>query len=103
MAFCGIARPLSFWSTLEKSGITVHQRTEFPDHHPYSEEDCEGILRTLPDADWLITTEKDAGKIAHFPWPRENVLFLRANFVVEDEEAFWDEVEKRALRKGKGR
>jgi tetraacyldisaccharide 4'-kinase len=65
LAFCGIARPGDFRSTLEKAGYNVLELVTFPDHYRYVEDD----IRELSDrskrlgAHCMMTTEKDAMKI----------------------------------------
>jgi len=88
-AFCGIARPDSFWRTLEEAGLRPVVKRTFPDHHPYTQQDFEDLERALSAAQWLVTTEKDAAKIARFPWKDGRVLFLRIEVVLRDEERFW--------------
>jgi tetraacyldisaccharide 4'-kinase len=66
LAFCGIARPRRFEETLRKAGLTVVSFLAFPDHHPYRAGSLEKIGRAFrrQGADALITTSKDAVKIA---------------------------------------
>ncbi len=96
-AFCGIARPEAFWRTLEEMGLGVDSRRDFPDHHPYSKQDHEDLLRLLSDSDRLVTTEKDAVKLRRYPWPEGKILFVRLDLVLEDEPAFWERVETRGV------
>jgi tetraacyldisaccharide 4'-kinase len=67
-AFCfsGIARNDDFRQTVGELGLNVSGFLEFPDHHPYTEDDMSGILRQagISGADLLITTEKDHVRIA---------------------------------------
>lgn len=92
LAFCGIGRPESFWLTLERMGIQVVLRESFPDHHGYAWKDFRRILRGLGASRWAVTTEKDAVKIARFPWPPGRMLFLRVAVQMHDEERFWQVV-----------
>jgi len=96
-AFCGIARPEAFWRTLEGMGLGVGSRRAFPDHHPYSDQDQEALLRLLSDSDWLVTTEKDAVKLRRYPWPEGKILFVRLDLILEDEPAFWERLETRGV------
>jgi len=89
LAFCGIGRPESFWLTLERMGIQVALRESFPDHHRYAWKDFRRILGRLGASQWAVTTEKDAVKIAHFPWPSGRMLFLRIGVQMHEEERFW--------------
>lgn len=92
-AFCGIARPSAFWSTLEGMGLRFACRRDFPDHHPYSEQDHEELLRLLSASDFVVTTEKDAVKLRRYRWPAGKLLFVRLDLVLEDESAFWERLE----------
>jgi len=66
LAFCGIARPQRFEETLGRAGLTVVSFLPFPDHHPYRAGSLGKIYRVFSEkgADALITTAKDAVKIA---------------------------------------
>jgi tetraacyldisaccharide 4'-kinase len=66
LAFCGIARPGRFAKTLREAGLEVVSFLPFPDHHPYPHVSLEKIIRAghSQGADALITTGKDAVKIA---------------------------------------
>ena len=64
LAFAGLGRPGKFRTTLESMGANLKAWREFSDHHAYSDEDMQALLR---DADALsaklITTEKDYVRI----------------------------------------
>ncbi|MAR79232.1 MAG: tetraacyldisaccharide 4'-kinase [Rhodospirillaceae bacterium] len=59
-AFCGIARPEKFFSSLKKIGIKLTFSKSFPDHHRYSEDE---IMRLIEDSNidnsLILTTKKD--------------------------------------------
>ena len=63
-AFCGIANPAKFFSTLQEAGAVVAGRMPFADHYPYDEGDLKDLLdqadalRALP-----VTTKKDFVRI----------------------------------------
>ena len=65
LAFCGIARPKSFFSTLSTLGASVTS-VSFPDHHAYTREDIANLLsqRQSGGFDLLVTTDKDAPRLA---------------------------------------
>lgn len=68
MAFAGIADPGSFFDTLEKEGVTLVTTLAFSDHICYGVDEIAAICR-LKDASrstCLLTTEKDAVKLAPF-------------------------------------
>ena len=60
LAFAGIAAPQKFYDTLERAGAHVELTMEFPDHHAFTDEDCEAVIK-LADENGLtpITTLKD--------------------------------------------
>ena len=65
LAFCGIAAPDGFFRTMEGAGAPLAGRMAFPDHHQYTPEDMDAIIRQAGQAGakWLVTTEKDAARL----------------------------------------
>lgn len=61
LAFCGIARPQEFFTSLKASGARVVAELAFADHHRWTEADLEQLLRlkAQKQAQALLTTEKD--------------------------------------------
>ncbi len=66
-AFSGIAKNDDFRRTVADLGCELVGFSEFPDHHRYSDEDFDSILRSAntTKADILATTEKDEVRIPH--------------------------------------
>ncbi len=64
--FCGIGNPPAFLRSLESLGIHPVGRLLFRDHHPYTQEDMNTILRQARkvNAELILTTEKDWVKTA---------------------------------------
>jgi tetraacyldisaccharide 4'-kinase len=62
VAFCGIARPQSFFSQLRMAGIEPVAETSYPDHHAYTEADVQQltVLRRRAGGAGFVTTEKDS-------------------------------------------
>jgi tetraacyldisaccharide 4'-kinase len=62
VAFCGIARPKRFLEELEALGIELLARRFYRDHHRYSPDDIDELLRLgeRTRAEGFITTEKDS-------------------------------------------
>ena len=62
LLFCGIARPQPLVEELKRRYRQVEVMT-FSDHHPYSENDVESILKRYQEMDGtnkiIVTTEKD--------------------------------------------
>ncbi len=60
LAFAGIADPAKFYASLAEAGAVVGHTMSFPDHHLFSDADCESILAEARSRDLVpITTEKD--------------------------------------------
>lgn len=68
LAVSGIGSPKSFRKLLEAAGATVAEHCVFPDHHAYSQEDVQRIRQAAEraGAGRIVTTEKDAVKLAQF-------------------------------------
>lgn len=62
LAFCGIARPQSFFEQLRNAGIHPVAEKFYRDHHLYAPSDIRHLLRLKKEnhAQAFITTEKDA-------------------------------------------
>ena len=71
-AFCGLANPASFWRTLAQLEIRPDNCIAYRDHHRYG---------SLPQADVLLTTEKD---LMNIPDPPPNLYWLKIHIEVED-------------------
>lgn len=75
-AFSGIARNERFMRTVKQAGVDVCGASFFDDHHWYSGEELENIMRSAADkgAELIITTEKDFVRIPHAVlWPLDLV------------------------------
>ena len=66
LAYAGIGRADKFFSALERCGGTFVGRSDFDDHHYYTEADAKALLRHADaGADIrLVTTEKDYARLA---------------------------------------
>lgn len=64
IGFCGIAHPGKFQNSLTEAGLDIVGFHDFPDHHPYRENELEA-LKTEAQAKQarLITTAKDAVRL----------------------------------------
>lgn len=63
-AFCGLGLPDKFFASVkaagQKMGCEVKQTKAFPDHHPYSQKDLQGLKDiSMPNKYKLVTTYKD--------------------------------------------
>ncbi len=64
-AFCGLGHPEAFQNTLGQLGTVVAAFWTFPDHHPYSREDVEGLTAwaASTSATHVLTSQKDLVKL----------------------------------------
>lgn len=68
LAVCGIGNPNAFVTTLNHSAPETVELLAFPDHHAYTEADCQRLQRkmTQTGAVCIVTTQKDEQKLARF-------------------------------------
>jgi len=66
LAFCGIADPDSFFSTLLAENLNICGKLAYPDHYWYTEKDLNNMSRMKENvkADFAVTTEKDYARFA---------------------------------------
>jgi len=90
IAFCAIARPDEFFSTLRSHSTDVAATSAFRDHHIYTDADLDRLLE-LRDQNWaeaFITTEKDWVRLTPQQRSRLGPLHTaRLEVVFEDEPA----------------
>ena len=62
IAFCGIARPQSFFLQLRSAGVEPVAEAVYRDHHAYTGQDIHELLKAAheSEAGGFVTTEKDA-------------------------------------------
>jgi tetraacyldisaccharide 4'-kinase len=89
-AFAGIGRPEAFRRSLSDLGAKVVAFRAFADHHPYAASDTETLRRLARKvgADRLVTTEKDAVRLAAFPAFLPELLLLRIGMEICPAEPF---------------
>jgi tetraacyldisaccharide 4'-kinase len=83
-AFSGLGDNRSFFNLLKDIGADVVHEIPLPDHHFYTARDLKKCA-SFKDVHCIVTTEKDAVKIAHMDIP-ENLFFLSIEAVIENEE-----------------
>lgn len=66
LAVCGIGNPAAFRRTLDHLGCRIADFRTFPDHHPYTRTDIDGLIRwsAAHSAAAVVTTQKDLVKIS---------------------------------------
>jgi tetraacyldisaccharide 4'-kinase len=79
VALSGIAAPEGFERELEKRGAVVIRRERYADHHWYTREELEHLVRgaVRDGAQAVITTEKDAVRFPPFDTGGLPVMYLR--------------------------
>ena len=78
LAVCGIGNPDAFVTTLMRCSAKNVELLAYPDHHIYTEADLEQIDRAFQaaQADLIVTTQKDEGKLEPFVVNWELPIFV---------------------------
>ena len=86
LLFSGIGNGGAFRATMSGLGVKVVDEVRFPDHHAYRRSDLERVSDQARrcGAQLLVTTEKDAGKVAPLVRPGDRVLALRLGTDIVD-------------------
>ena len=69
VAFAGIARPDAFFNALKARDLTLSDEISYVDHQAYDSELLERLFQVSRGCDALVTTEKDAVKLAKVEFP----------------------------------
>ncbi len=107
-AFAGIGSPQAFRQTLESLGCTVAPFLAYPDHHRFNREDIEAIRRSAAAADGIVTTEKDAARLAGMENALPDLLVLQVDLHMEPDDGalgrdLLEILESRSCMKGRER
>ena len=86
-AFCGIANPQGFLTTIRELGARLVGARAFGDHHPYTPGEIAALARDAAEAGaaFVLTTEKDAARLSAPPGDLPFVA-LRIRMRIEPEE-----------------
>ncbi len=103
VAFCGIARPQSFFAQLRTAGIDTIGEAVFRDHHPYTPNDIRQLLdlRQQSGGGGFVTTEKDAINLAQFLPLLEPVAVVPVRMHLENAEQAVGTMLDTLIRRGK--
>ncbi len=92
IAFCGIANPDGFFSTLESRGYNIIEKIAKPDHYIFSNNELMDIRKRFSQHA-LVCTEKDAMRFKKEIV--ENLYVLKGEVKVIPEDAFIVQIEKK--------
>ena len=96
-AFCGLANPRAFWSTLEELKLDLVFHWAFDDHHSYNPVELQRLLAQAQTcgAEALVTTEKDAlnlcDGVTEIVSPLK-LYWLKIGIEIEKEEELWEQI-----------
>ncbi len=92
--FSGIGDPDSFENLIVGLGIQVGLSFRFGDHHNYTRQDLDKIIKNSKDEniDTVITTQKDAARLYNLRLTTygSQLLVLRIELVIKDEQRFYN-------------
>lgn len=69
LAFAGVARPGEFFRSLRKFEFSCAEQVALADHQEYTPEILNRLLGSCHNCDFMVTTEKDAVKLASMNVP----------------------------------
>jgi tetraacyldisaccharide 4'-kinase len=90
-AFCGLARPGSFFGSLSEVSLKMKAHLCLPDHVVYNSDVLSRLteFKDINNVDFLLTSAKDAVKLPRsLPLP---VIILESDLVLERPEGFLEE------------
>jgi tetraacyldisaccharide 4'-kinase len=93
-AFCGIGNPVAFLEDLRTWGIEIVGHRFFPDHHRYTDNDDQDILRQASEAgaSALICTEKDVYNLRAADKRKLPMFYCSISMQIDDADHFWRSV-----------
>jgi tetraacyldisaccharide 4'-kinase len=98
MAVSGIADPQPFYRMLRDWDADLAEVLEFPDHHPYTQEDWHRISQASKKCDLIVTTEKDLVKLEPFPFAAGKLVALRVRMEIEQPEQLLVHIEQQLAK-----
>jgi len=95
VAFAGIARPQRFFQDLRARGTRLALAQQYRDHHVYTRTEINGLAERarLRNCDTLVTTEKDAARLAHMGLGDTNILVATYRLALRDRAALLELLE----------
>ena len=92
VVFSGIGSPQVFEDTVRSLGINIMEALRFADHHDYSQADLDDIIECARQRNLcaIVTTEKDAVKIARLKFDQARIFSLNIKLSIIKNEAEFD-------------
>jgi tetraacyldisaccharide 4'-kinase len=85
VAFCGLAYPQKFFTTLSSIGAKLVETKTFPDHYEYSDAEIDALALSAKNQDaMLVTTSKDAARMNARSLSLVNVVYVTLDFEKPD-------------------
>jgi tetraacyldisaccharide 4'-kinase len=95
-AFAGIGNPQRFFSVLQNYGLKLAKCKIYPDHHNYSDQDCQELNIQAEKLDSiLITTRKDYVKIGN----KLPVICFNVELAIDDSSRLIELIYEKILHK----
>ncbi len=83
LAFAGVGNPSKFYDTLRSAGAQVAEMMDFPDHHVFTDADCETIIKRCRENGFVpITTDKDRIRLTGRSGPPADLAAICETFPV---------------------
>ncbi|MBI3653388.1 MAG: tetraacyldisaccharide 4'-kinase [Acidobacteria bacterium] len=103
VVMCGIGNPQAFSEDLLGVGINIAAEHFFQDHHPYTQADMDSAVQLTAElgADAIITTEKDATRLAGLLHGDIPIYAAQLEIASDDEVRFKSLLLRALLRKQK--
>jgi len=99
VAFAGIAKPKRFFDDLRARGTSIELAQQYRDHQVYTATEIKGLAERarLRGCDTLLTTEKDAARLAHLHLDGTNILVATYRLALRNEAELLALLEKTPL------
>ena len=86
IAFAGIGNPQNFFDLLKENNLNIIKEIPFPDHHYFSEDDYNFLLKENKQDTSLLTTEKDYLRLNETM--KKNFDYIEVELKIENKDRF---------------
>lgn len=97
VALSGIAAPTGFERSLVKLGAQLVERVRFADHHRFTQQEIIDVINRAAElkAEAIVTTEKDAVRMARLDRCDVPIYYLRVDIeILDGAQDFWQCIER---------